>query len=194
MTSDAILNTFLEVLCHGHQVNHLSTYFVTILRRDRSWDILKNWFTTSRSDTSQPSLDSPSILIPCHVQGMHWVGVARRIVGNQVYFYYADDLNHSPTELQIKQLFESYTDNSFYPRDSIWVNCDSITYRPHSNECGPRTLFALAILGLHPLPTHTTLLPYMNGNLAHVDCCFTPNRTSTSTCFGSTEEWFLKFL
>ena len=168
MTSDAILNTFLEVLCHDHKIHYLSTYFVTILQRDRSWDMLKNWFTTSTSNISQTSLNSPSILIPCHVQGMHWVGVVRWIIGHQVYFYYADDLNHDLTELQLKQLFELYTDNSFYPSDSIWVKCDSITYRPHSNECGPRTLFALMILGLHPLPTHNTLLPYMTGNLAQI--------------------------
>jgi hypothetical protein len=39
---------------------------------------------------------------------------------------------------------------------------------PHSNECGPRSLIATTVLGLHPLPSPHILLPYMHPNIAQL--------------------------
>jgi hypothetical protein len=44
----------------------------------------------------------------------------------------------------------------------------SFTYRPHSNECGPRTLLALAVTVCHPDPSASILLPYMDENIAQM--------------------------
>jgi len=153
-----------------HGIHYLSTFFVTILCRDKSWTALSSWFTNTGQPTpSSPELNSSKpIFIPCHVNGAHWIGVVRRIVNDKVYFFYADDLNHPPTESAIRHLFDSYANNVFYPRNAKWIRCKSITYRPHSNECGPRTLLALTIMGLHPQPDKHILLPYMNGNLAKI--------------------------
>jgi hypothetical protein len=42
MTKDTILNTFLAVLCAGHNLTFLSTFFMHLLRRDQAW--LPYWF------------------------------------------------------------------------------------------------------------------------------------------------------
>jgi hypothetical protein len=169
MTSDSILNTFLEVLCTTHQMHYLSTFFCTIIKRDKTWNDLQEWFTTGDPPSpSKPSLQSDKILIPCHVQGIHWVGVVRRIIKNQVWFLYADDLNQQAVEADLKYNLSTYADPAFYPRDAIWLNCKNITFRPHSNECGPRTLLALAVMSLHPDPDEHILLPLMHGNLAQI--------------------------
>jgi hypothetical protein len=39
-----------------------------------------------------------------------------------------------------------------------------------SNECGPRTLFALLVMGLHPAPNDSILIPFMSSNLAQILC------------------------
>jgi hypothetical protein len=107
-------------------------------------------------------------MIPCHVHGNHWVAVTRRIINDKIFFFYADDMNNTPTEGLIKEQLQSFTNNEFYPPDATWVRCHNTTYHPHSNECGPRTLFALTIMGLHPNPNENMLLPYMSGNLAQL--------------------------
>jgi hypothetical protein len=48
------------------------------------------------------------------------------------------------------------------------MNCINYTYRPHSNECGPRTLLALTIMMLHPDPTSSILLPFLHHNIANI--------------------------
>jgi len=116
----------------------------------------------------RPTLQSLTILIPCHVNGNHWVALIRRIQNHRIYFYYSDDLNHSPTEHALRHLLQTSTDKEFYPDDAIWIKCHSLTYRPHSNECGPRTLLALTVLGLHQEPNECSLLPFMTSNLAQI--------------------------
>jgi len=148
LTNDSIMNTFLTVISHQCRMYYLSTFFMFLLKRDRSWSSVQNCFATSTvPDMSTPtvSADEP-ILIPCHVNGIHWVGLVRRVIRNRVHFFYADDLNHHDTEQNIKQLLTNHADRRFYPTDAIWVSCPSVTYSPHSNECGPRTLFALMVL------------------------------------------------
>jgi hypothetical protein len=50
----------------------------------------------------------------------------------------------------------------------MWIHCKSVTFQPHSNECGPRTLFALAVMALHPNPSEDILIPFMSPNLAQI--------------------------
>jgi len=143
-TNDSIQNMFLATLCSQYGLSYLSTFFATILQHDNSWAAVSNWFRTAESSSySCPSLESTKpILIPCHVHGSHWVGVVQRIINNTVHFFYADDLNDASTEQSIQQLFATHGTGTFYPQNAIWTRCTSITYQPHSNECGPRTLFA----------------------------------------------------
>jgi hypothetical protein len=153
MTGDSIINTYLDILCNARNIHHLSTFFTSILKRDKSWDAMTSWFAQDGEiSPSKPKLTSDTILIPCHIHGAHWVGMVRRIINGRVTFLYADDLNLPTAETQIRHLIQTYTSPEFYPQNSIWINCTSISYRPHSNECGPQTLLALTILGIHPNP------------------------------------------
>ena len=143
---------------------------MTKLRNEKSWVNLRRWFVPnySQANSHKPHIKSPTILIPCHVRGCHWVAIVRRIIRGRVHFYYSDDMNHLPTEHALKNLLASYTDPEFYPNNTKWVSCHSTLYTPHSNECGPRTLFALLVMGLHPAPNDTILLPFMSSNLAQI--------------------------
>ncbi len=170
MIIDNILNVFLEILCSSQGIYYLSTYFVSMLRLERNWARSKRWFARSlqHKKVHKPLMTSPVILIPCHVNGNHWVALVRRIIDGKVYFYYADDLNNPVTEKNIKELLQTTTDQSFFPADARWITCKSTTFRPHSNECGPRSLLALTVLGLHPHPHTDMLRPYMHANLAQI--------------------------
>jgi hypothetical protein len=77
-------------------------------------------------------------------------------------------MNQQSTEKQIKELFQSCQCSLFYPKTAIWISCKSVTYRSHSNECGPRTLLATAIMMLHPTPSENMLLEYMSPNIAQI--------------------------
>jgi len=110
MTNDAILNTFLAILCAEHDTTFLSTFIIYILRRDKSWEGVRHWFATSPSlqTTSTPLVNSTSpIFIPCHVNDSHWVVVVRRVIKNRVCFLYADDLNQLKTEDELRTLLKA---------------------------------------------------------------------------------------
>jgi len=164
------LNVFLEFLAAQTGVKYLNIFFLHIMDRHRAWRNLQSCFTQSASSCrpDHPMLSEPTILIPCHVNGNHWVALVRRILHGRIYFLYSDDMNHLPTEYKLKQLIETTASKEFYPTNAIWINCKSTTFRPHSNECGPRTLLALTVLGLHPAPDTLSLLPFMAGNLAQI--------------------------
>jgi hypothetical protein len=170
MVKDDVLNVFLEILTTKYQIHYLSTFFIHILQRDKKWDNAKRWFNDPdrRPRSYRPTLQSPIILIPCHVHGNHWVALIRRTQNNKVHFYYSDDMNHPPTEHALRHLLQTSTDKAFYPDNAKWIKCHSLTYRPHSNECGPRTLFALTVLGLHQEPNMHSLMPFMTSNLAQI--------------------------
>jgi hypothetical protein len=169
MTMDSILNTFLEVFSTNHNLKYLNTFFYHILKWDKTWTNLRAWFADSEQGTvSEPSINSKTILIPCHVQGAHWVALTRRIINNQVIFLYADDLNQKTVETTVQNNIRAYADPSFCPPDARWITCSSITYCPHSNECGPRTLLALATMGLHPAPNANILMPLMSPDIAQI--------------------------
>jgi hypothetical protein len=90
-----------------------------------------------------------------------------RELNGQVFFLYAVDLNNASTEEQDRAIL-SNTDSSFYPLSTHWITCESTTYRPHSNECGPLSLLAATILALRPHPSSNILTPLMHSNLAQI--------------------------
>jgi hypothetical protein len=126
MTNDSILNTFLAILCDAHNVAFLSTFFIHILKRDKSWEGVQHWFAQYPifETYSVPFVTSNRpILIPCHVNGAHWVGIVRRVIANKVYFLYADGLNSVSMENRMKDLLQTHTPPEFYPHDAIWLTC-----------------------------------------------------------------------
>ncbi len=68
--------------------------------------------------------------------------------------------------IQLKH--STQTPDSFYPPGTIWINCNSFTYFPHLNECGPRAILALTIMSCHPSPSEQILLPLMNENITQL--------------------------
>lgn len=171
MTDYGIMNACLEKLARTHRTRYLSTFFITVLRRNNSLEHVRRWFASSsgRQCNDKPKLSGePVIIIPCHVNNNHWVALVHREISGRVCFYYADDMNISQIEKELKTLLHMTVDPQFYPQDPEWVHCKSYTYQPHSNECGPRTLLALAIMGLHPSPNENMLLPYMHINLDQI--------------------------
>jgi hypothetical protein len=93
--------------------------------------------------------------------------MARREIHGRVLFLYSDDLNDSYTESIVKHQLQQ-TCEKFYPADTDWINCKSITYAPHFNECSPRTALALTILMTHPLPHINMLMNFMHPNLSRI--------------------------
>ena len=168
MINDNVMNIFLELLANQTGTNYLSTYFITKLRNEKSWTNVRRWFVPSylQEQLHKPHLKFSSILIPFHVGGCHWVALVRRIIRGRVHFFYSDDMDHHPTEQALRNLLSSYADPTFYPSNAKWVECHSTFYTPYSNECGPRTLLALLVMGLHPAPNEKILLSFMSRNLA----------------------------
>ena len=118
---------------------------------------------------TKPTLLSPIIIIPLHVNLFHWVSLVRRVRGDKVFFYYCDDLNSSSCAMSIQGLYDSQsTSTSFHPHDAEWINCSSFTYLPHSNEYGPRLPLASSIFATHPNPSQLSLLLLMHPNLAQL--------------------------
>jgi hypothetical protein len=98
------------------------------------------------------------------------VGLHRINNNGIITFYYADDLNHPSTEREVKHVISQNTPQEFYPTSAIWISCKTPNFSPNSNECGPRTILALAILSQHPNPHAGALGPYLHNHLAQV-CC-----------------------
>jgi hypothetical protein len=171
MTNDHLITLFLNIFARRYNVAYLSTFFFTVLTRDCSWTSVAWWFTThpSRHSTSRPDVaTNPVILIPCHIHGKHWVALVRRVINRHVYFLYSDDLNRAPTETHSRQFLQQTADPLFFPSDATWIHCKSQTFCPHSNECGPTVMLALAIMGLHPDPNKHILQPYMHTKLEQI--------------------------
>jgi hypothetical protein len=82
---------------------------------------------------------------------------------------HTDDLNSTNTYDQIKSIYSlEATSDHFHPHHTKWINLKSYTYIPHSNECGPRCLLALAIMASHPNISNDIFLPYMHENHAQI--------------------------
>ena len=72
--------------------------------------------------------------------------------------------------MALKKLLQTGTSTEFYPPNSRWVSCRTPIFRPHSNECGPRTMLALAVMISHPAPHLTILHTYISSNLVQHSC------------------------
>jgi hypothetical protein len=156
----------LEILCHEFQASYLDQSFFTLLR-DHGWCYVSNRFSAMDDYIAQPNIESPSMAIPIHINGSHWVALCRMIKNGRTYILHADDLNCPTTEREIcRTLFSPSTSRAFCPTNSIWTRCSNYTYRPHSNECGPRTILSLAIMMSDSAIHQGSLLQYMNPNLA----------------------------
>jgi hypothetical protein len=117
----------------------------------------------------KPTLFTPTIIFPFHIHGSHWVTIVRRIINNHILFFYSDNMNNKNTEDTIREYFSlANTSHDFAPTSASWMKCDSLTYLPHSNECGPKSLLAASVIATHPTPSESILLPYMNPNIAQI--------------------------
>jgi hypothetical protein len=174
---DSILYQHLAILSKGHNnIFFLDTNFFNDLSL-MGWDYAhRKYFYHYQSRTchngskSKPKQHGiPTILIPVHVQGFHWVAVARHEINETTKFFYSDDLNNTETEEYVKGMFiQKCMGTAFYPVNTEWIHVNSTTFTPHSNECGPRTLLALTIMGLHPRPHPFILTPIMHPNIAQI--------------------------
>jgi hypothetical protein len=67
------------------------------------------------------------MILPCFVEGCHWVVVVRREIKEKVLFLYADDLNSITMEANIKELLSTKTSSVFYPSSAKWIKCNNVT-------------------------------------------------------------------
>jgi hypothetical protein len=159
---------FLAILCNQYELSYVDPSFSVSLIQ-RGWEATKYLFALKRQRrVDRPDLITDKVIaIPIFINGCHWVSVCRRVINNRVTFFYADDMNSPATEQRVRQMLSrANTDGIFHPENASWISCPSIYYRPHSNECGPRTLLALTIMMLHPTPHLHMLLKYMHPNIA----------------------------
>jgi hypothetical protein len=169
--NNEMMHLFLEVVCDTVHQPFLCPQFLPLLHRN-GWNYTERFFypnkTHPKRSIYKPGLrEESAIAIPCYIHGCHWVALARREIRGNVVFLYSDDLNDNSTENTIKHHMRQ-TNKEFYPDDAEWINCISITHRPHHNECGPRTALALPIFMTHPFPHREMLLPFMHPNLSQI--------------------------
>lgn len=160
-----LLNLSLEIICQQFGAKYLDPSFFPTLE-SQGWAAVQNHFARREWSSPKPSLNSNIILILIHIGGNHWIALARRSVNGIIHFYYSDDLNVAAFERQIKtSLSHKFTSDQFFPQTAKWINCRMMKFSPNSNECGPRTILALAVMASHPAPDDNILLPYMHTNL-----------------------------
>jgi hypothetical protein len=170
--ADETITLYLELLATQYNITYLATNTLPKLWSE-GWATVQrsfaNYRNRARSHTRPLIEGEPAIILPCYVHGCHWVSVVRREILGQVYFLFADDLNNTSTEEEIKQLLSTAnTCLSFHPPSAQWISCTNYTYIPHSNECRPRSLIAATIMALHQHPSDLILLPAMHPNLAQI--------------------------
>ncbi len=170
--NDEVVALFLEIVCSHNNHAFLCPQILPLLKLN-GWSAITKYFANPlrrkyRTIFKPNMAGEDAIAIPCYVNNCHWVSVVRREIGRQVIFCYSDDLNCPETEQSIRKTLSQETCPRFYPSYATWINCKTYTYRPHSNECGPRMLFATLIMLNHPNPHENILLPYMHPNLAQL--------------------------
>lgn len=182
--ADETITLYLELLTRQYNLAYMATNIIPKLQSD-GWGAIQRYFANYRNRprrNTRPLLEGePAIIIPCYVHNCHWVIVVRRVVRGQVLFLFADDLNNSSTEAEVRQLLSSSnTNSSFFPPQARWISCRNYTYIPHSNECGPRSLIAATIMALHQEPDELILLPTMHPNLAQIARTFVAHSLLTN--------------
>jgi hypothetical protein len=114
-----IINLFLQQFSAQFNTKFLDSGVFSLLR-DNGWDRVQPWVFSRRTSNRSSLVDCQTISIPCHINGCHWIAVTRKIISGEVYFIYADDMNSSASETQVKKVFET-SDPRFYPPSSIWI-------------------------------------------------------------------------
>jgi hypothetical protein len=156
----------LEEMCTAYEATYVDPSFIPTLKTQGWQGVANRFISAARTKIDQPHFNHPNIAIPVHINGDHWIALCRRIINGVVHFIYAYDLNIPRIEMTLKKLLHTGTSTEFYPPNSRWISCHTPIFRPHSNECGPRTMLALAVMISHPAPHPTILHPYMSSNLA----------------------------
>jgi hypothetical protein len=177
--NDSIIHQYLTILCNfSNDMYFLDTFFFRDLCQ-HGWEYSHSKYFLSESTrniykgskSKPPQYGVPIILIPVHINDNHWVAVTRRETHQKVSFYYSDDLNLYNMEKYIKSQLQTHCKGTnFYPDTTEWISVKTTTYLPHSNECGPRTMLALTVMGLHnhPNPNESILVPFMDAHIAQI--------------------------
>jgi hypothetical protein len=169
--NDEVLHLIFETFCTTENLPFLSPQFFPLLERN-GWEQARRSFSPHphhplRSIYKPGIRGESGIAIPCFINGCHWVGLVRREIQGKVLFLFSDDLNIKSTELMIKSKMKQ-TCKTFFPDNAVWINCRSITYQPHYNECGPRIALAIMVMMLHPNPHENILMEFMDPNLSQI--------------------------
>jgi hypothetical protein len=169
--NDKVLHLFFGNFCTIENLPFLSPHFFPLLERN-GWEQARRSFSPHSHhplrSIYKPGIRGESgIAIPCFINGCHWVGLVRREIQGKVLFLFSDDLNNKSTELMVKNKMKQAC-KTFFPDNAKWINCRSITYQPHYNECGPRTALAIMVMMLHPDPHENILMGCMDPNLSQI--------------------------
>jgi len=173
---DSVMHAFLCALKSSNkEIFFLDTYFHRDLVNvgwpytSHKYFLHESSSRHAKSTQFKPSLQASTIIIPIRINNSHWIALTRRIINGITYFLYADDLNNENYFKYLKGIYSSsFTSHEFHLADSIWLNCVTFTYHPHSNECGPRSLVAATIMAVHPNPSIEMIIPFMHPNISQI--------------------------
>ncbi len=172
-TPYSTLIMYTKLLSDHYQIPYLNTDFLLRIKQN-GWEDASRYFSNHsrhnrRRTLTRPNIHGePTIMLPTFFNDSHWLALVRREINDSVLFIYADDMNNSNTEQEIKNLITTQTNSDFCPPNAKWISCKNTYYLPHSNECGPRTLLALHILATDPDPNENILIHLMHPNLAQI--------------------------
>jgi hypothetical protein len=172
-TTDHVITLYIKMLSESYNIPYLSTDFIPRLINE-GWNSVTRYFANNDRSSRKRKLTRPnkagehSMIIPTFINNSHWLAIVRRELNDEILFLYADDMNNSNSETELKNLIRHHTDDIFCPPNAKWIKCKNTYYTPHSNECGPRTLLALHIMAIHPNPDADILTHLMHPNLAQI--------------------------
>jgi len=110
--NDTILQSYLSLLTYrSHYIKAVDTNF--------SWDFFSfgwevayqkyflnpNSSNYAKKNKTKPTLNTPTIIIPIHINGAHWVALVHQNMNGHIHFLYADDMNSSTTASSIRTRF-----------------------------------------------------------------------------------------
>jgi len=140
--NDSIFHSFLSVIrsCHFH--HHLCNK--CWMSAYQKYFLHNNSSKYAEHTQFKPAILSPIIIIPIHANGSHWAMLTCRVIHNEVFFLYSDDLNFKNTEDYLKQIYyqpmEGWKNSSYKIHwllsltGTIWSNYHwTFTNDPHQN-------------------------------------------------------------